>query len=125
MTDQPSRSQGIPDPAGQALLASPLTRARFAIFWERLWPALASLGTAVGLFVAVSWLGVWLWLPPVGRVVGMLVLFVITAAASVPLLRLRIPTPPSLTRWRPLPAIPSRWRCGRLISSAPPMPRAG
>ncbi len=92
MTDQPSRSQGIPEPTGQAVLASPLTRARFAILWERLWPALASLGTAIGLFIAVSWLGVWLWLPPVGRVVGMLVLFVITAAASVPLLRLRIPT---------------------------------
>ena len=91
MTDQPSRSQGILEP-GQAVLASALTRARFAILWERLWPALASLGTAIGLFIAISWLGVWLWLPPVGRVVGMLVLFVITAAASVPLLRLRIPT---------------------------------
>ncbi len=92
MTDQPSHSQGIPEPAGEAVLASPLTRARWAIFWERLWPALASLGTAIGLFIAVSWLGVWLWLPPVARLIGMLVLFVITAAASVPLLRLRIPT---------------------------------
>ena len=92
MTDQPSRNQGIPEPAGQAVLASPLMRARWAIFWERLWPALASVGTAVGLFIVVSWLGVWLSLPPVARVVGMLILFVITAAASVPLLRLRIPT---------------------------------
>ena len=92
MTDQPSRSQGVPEPASQAVLASPLTRARWAIFWERLWPALASLATAIGLFIAVSWLGVWLWLPPVARLIGMLVLFVITAAASVPLLRLRIPT---------------------------------
>jgi uncharacterized protein (TIGR02302 family) len=92
VTDQPSHSQGIPEPAGPAVLASPLTRARWAIFWERLWPALASLATAIGLFVAVSWLGVWLWLPPVARVIGMLILFVITAAASVPLLRLRMPT---------------------------------
>ena len=92
MTDQPSRSQGISEPTGQAVLASALTRARWAILWERLWPALASLGTAIGLFIAVSWLGVWLWLPPVGRIVGMLILFVITAAASAPLLRLRLPT---------------------------------
>jgi uncharacterized protein (TIGR02302 family) len=93
VTDQPSRNPGVPEqPAGQAVLGSPLARARWAIFWERLWPALASLFTAVGLFIAVSWLGVWLWLPPVGRVIGMLILFVITAAASVPLLRLRIPS---------------------------------
>ena len=92
MTDQPSRSQGIPDPTGQAVLAGALTRARWAIFWERLWPALASLGTAIGLFIAVSWLGVWLWLPPAGRIIGMLILFVITAVASAPLLRLRLPT---------------------------------
>lgn len=92
MTDHPSRSQGTPEPAGQAALASALTRARWAILWERLWPALASLATAIGLFIAVSWLGAWLWLPPAGRLIGMLILFVITAAASVPLLRLRIPT---------------------------------
>ena len=92
MTDLPSRNSGVPEPAGQAVLGSPLTRARWAIFWERLWPALASLATAIGLFIAVSWLGVWLWLPAVGRAIGMLILFVITAAASVPLLRLRIPS---------------------------------
>ena len=41
-----------------------------SIFWERLWPALATLATAVGLFLALSWLGLWLWLPPIGRAVG-------------------------------------------------------
>jgi uncharacterized protein (TIGR02302 family) len=93
VTEQPSRNPGVPrQPAGYALLANPLTRARWAILWERLWPALASLFIAVGLFVSVSWLGLWLWLPPVGRAIGMLIFFVITAAASVPLLRLRIPT---------------------------------
>jgi uncharacterized protein (TIGR02302 family) len=92
VTELPSRSPGNPEPAGQAVLGSPLTRARWAIFWERLWPALASIGTAIGLFIIVSWLGVWLWLPPLWRAVAMLLLFVMTAAASVPLLRLRIPT---------------------------------
>ncbi len=49
------------------MLARALRRARLAIFWERLWPALASIATAVGLFLALSWLGLWLALPPLGR----------------------------------------------------------
>ena len=60
--------------------------------WERLWPALAAPATAVGLFLAVSWLGLWLWLPPVGRAIGLCLFFLLAAAASVPLLRLRLPT---------------------------------
>jgi uncharacterized protein (TIGR02302 family) len=74
------------------MLARSLRRARWTILWERLWPALASLATAIGLFLTVSWLGLWLWLPPIGRAIGLLILFVIMAAASVPLLRLRIPS---------------------------------
>jgi uncharacterized protein (TIGR02302 family) len=93
VTDRPSHSIDAPEqPPGQAVLGSPLARARWAIFWERLWPALASLATAIGFFIAVSWLGVWLWLPPIGRAAAMLALFMLTAAASVPLLRLRVPT---------------------------------
>jgi hypothetical protein len=49
------------------VLARALGRARWTIFWERLWPALASVATVVGLFLAVSWFGLWLWLPPIGR----------------------------------------------------------
>jgi len=94
VTDRPlqSASDRFGKATAQSVLGTALARARWAIFWERLWPALATLATALGLFVAVSWLGVWLWLPPVGRIVGLLLLFVLTAAASVPLLRLRIPT---------------------------------
>ncbi|MGB8488128.1 MAG: DUF4175 family protein, partial [Xanthobacteraceae bacterium] len=54
----------------RSLLAHALTRARWALFWERLWPAVAAVATAVGLFLAVSWLGLWLWLPPLGRAIG-------------------------------------------------------
>jgi len=43
-------------------LARALTRARWTIFWERLWPGLASVATVAGLFLALSWLGLWLWL---------------------------------------------------------------
>src|ERR1043166_6644429 len=51
----------------RSLLTRALTRARWALLWERLWPALATLATALGLFLAVSWLGGWLWLPPPPR----------------------------------------------------------
>ena len=45
--------------------AKPCSRVRcgargWSIFWERLWPALATIATAVGLFLALSWLGLWL-----------------------------------------------------------------
>ena len=55
---------------GETLLARALGRARWSILWERLWPALAAVATAVGLFLAVSWFGIWLMLPPLGRAVG-------------------------------------------------------
>ena len=74
------------------MLARALDRARWSIFWERLWPALATPATVVGLFLAVSWLGLWLWLPPIGRAVGLGVFFLLTAAAMVPLVLLRLPS---------------------------------
>src|SRR5262245_23789963 len=82
--------------ADEALAGAPLTgaltRARWSIFWERLWPAVAAIATAIGLFLAVSWLGLWLWLPPIGRAVGLFIFLLLTAAATVPLLLLRVPS---------------------------------
>src|SRR6516225_5507460 len=78
--------------AGDELLARALRRARWTIFWERLWPALASLATVIGLFLAVSWLGLWLWLPPAGCAIGLGVFFLLTAAAFAPVLMLRVPS---------------------------------
>ena len=66
-------------------------RARWAIFWERLWPALIAPATVLGLFLAVSWFGLWLMLPALGRAIG-LVLFALLGLASLyPLTRLRWP----------------------------------
>ncbi len=78
--------------AGADVLARALRRARWTIFWERLWPALASIATVIGLFLAVSWLGVWLWLPPTARAIGLGIFFLLTAAAFAPLLMLRVPS---------------------------------
>ena len=74
------------------VLARALQRARGSLLWERLWPALATLATVAGLFLALSWAGLWIVLPPMGRAIGLLVFFVITAAAAVPLLMLRLPS---------------------------------
>jgi uncharacterized protein (TIGR02302 family) len=78
--------------AGDDVLARALTRARWSILWERLWPALASVATVVGLFLALSWLGLWLWLPPIGRAIGLGAFFLLAAAAFAPLLMLRVPS---------------------------------
>jgi uncharacterized protein (TIGR02302 family) len=73
------------------LLARALRRARGSLLWERLWPALATLATALGLFLAFSWAGLWLVLPPLGRAIGLLVFLVLIAASAIPLVRLRLP----------------------------------
>jgi uncharacterized protein (TIGR02302 family) len=75
----------------RSLLAAAVWRARLSIFWERLWPALAMFATAIGLFLAVSWLGLWLWLPPLGRAVALLGFVALAVAALVPLGYLRVP----------------------------------
>ena len=88
MDGQPPRDQA----ATFLLLTRALKRARGTIFWERLWPALVTLATAVGIFLALSWAGLWLMLPPLGRAIGVFIFAVVTAAATVPLLLLRVPT---------------------------------
>src|SRR5262249_59844108 len=80
------------EPVGKNALARALTRARWTIFWERLWPALASVATVIGLFLALSWLGLWLWLPPAGRAIGLGIFFLLTAAAFASVLMLRVPS---------------------------------
>jgi len=87
-----AKTEARPAAGGEAMLDRALGRARWAILWERLWPALASLATAAGLFLALSWLGLWLWLPPIGRAIGLGIFCLIAAAALVPLLRVRLPS---------------------------------
>ncbi len=74
------------------LLARALKRARGSLFWERLWPALAILATALGLFLAFSWAGVWLVLPPLARAIGLLLFVVVTLIAAAPLATVRLPS---------------------------------
>jgi uncharacterized protein (TIGR02302 family) len=73
-------------------LKTALSRARRSILWERLWPVLATLATALGLFLAFSWAGLWLALPPLARVIGLVVFVLVGLVAAVPLLLLRYPS---------------------------------
>jgi uncharacterized protein (TIGR02302 family) len=76
---------------GRSQLGTALRRARWSIFWERLWPPLARLAVVVGLFLTVSWLGLWLFLPPLARAAGLLVFAALAIAAVVPFAFLRLP----------------------------------
>jgi uncharacterized protein (TIGR02302 family) len=80
-----------PAAATRALLEATLKRARWTIFWERLWPALTSLATAIGLFLALSWLGLWLWLPPLGRAAAVIACAAIAIVAAFPFVFVRMP----------------------------------
>jgi uncharacterized protein (TIGR02302 family) len=90
-------SGDTPDPIGPDALArlkltQALDRAKYAIAWERGWPILARLLTVIGLFLVVSWAGLWLSLPFFGRAIG-IVLFVAAAVAALwPAFRFRWPS---------------------------------
>src|SRR5580704_3693149 len=83
--------QPRPADATRALLEATLKRARWTIFWERLWPPLSLLATAVGLFLALSWLGLWLWLPPLLRAAAVIACAALAVAAAYPFLFVRVP----------------------------------
>ncbi|SEN98973.1 TIGR02302 family protein [Bradyrhizobium sp. OK095] len=91
----------IPDPSdpirdddalSRLKLAQALDRAIYAIAWERAWPNLARLLTVVGLFLVVSWAGLWLALPFLARAIGLVVFAGIAIAVLFPLIRFRWPS---------------------------------
>ncbi len=59
-----------------------VARARVAHGWERLWRACVPLLVVAGLFLCVSWLGLWLDLPHGARLAGVVV-FALLGAASL------------------------------------------
>ena len=74
------------------MLAKALQRARGSLLWEKLWPALATLATAIGLFLALSWAGLWVVLPPLARAAGLVIFGLLTLAAALPLFFVRVPS---------------------------------
>jgi uncharacterized protein (TIGR02302 family) len=80
-----------PDAAARLRIAQALRRAEFAIVWERSWPPLARFLTVIGLFLVLSWAGLWLVLPFAARAVGLGLFLVLALAALFPLSRFRWP----------------------------------
>ena len=81
-----------PDALSRLKLTQALSRAKYAIAWERGWPILARLLTVVGLFLVVSWAGLWLSLPFLARAIGMLVFVAAGVAALWPAFGFRWPS---------------------------------
>ncbi|MGB3045456.1 MAG: TIGR02302 family protein [Xanthobacteraceae bacterium] len=78
-------------PPANAVLEQAVKRATWALAWERGWPHAARILCVVGLFLAVSWAGLWLALPFVARIIGLGLFAVLGLAALVPLIRFRWP----------------------------------
>ena len=87
----PAAAYRSAEPAARSQLGSAVRRARWSIFWERLWPALARLAAVIGLFLTVSWLGLWLWLPPLARAAGLVLFGILAIASIIPFVSLRLP----------------------------------
>jgi uncharacterized protein (TIGR02302 family) len=91
-TPDPSEPARNPDTVSQLQLTQALQRAKYAIAWERSWPPLAGLLTVIGLFLVVSWAGLWLALPFVARAIGLGLFMLAALAALFPFVRFRWPT---------------------------------
>jgi uncharacterized protein (TIGR02302 family) len=92
VTPEPAQPVSNPDAIARLKLAQALQRSRVAIGWERGWPHLARILTIIGLFLVVSWAGLWLTLPFVARVIGVTLFVVLALVALVPALKFRWPT---------------------------------
>ena len=89
VSPEPERSA---DMVSRLKLAQALRRAEFAIAWERSWPHLARFLTVVGLFLVLSWAGLWLVLPFIARAIGLGLFVLLALGALSPLFRFRWPT---------------------------------
>src|SRR5438105_8909724 len=91
-TPDPSEPARGTDAISRLKLTQALQRARYAIAWEHGWPHLARLLTVIGLFLVVSWAGLWLALPFVVRIIGFVAFVALALGALFPLLRFRWPS---------------------------------
>src|SRR5689334_7877122 len=92
MTPDPSAPAQQGDSVARLKLTQALQRAKFAMAWERVWPPLARLLTVIGLFLVVSWAGLWLALPFAARAAGFILFVLVALGTLAPLLRFRWPS---------------------------------
>ena len=80
------------DAASRLRITQALRRAEFAIAWERSWPHLARFLTVAGLFLVLSWAGLWLVLPFAARALGLGLFLILALVALAPLIGFRWPS---------------------------------
>ncbi|MGE3646183.1 MAG: TIGR02302 family protein [Beijerinckiaceae bacterium] len=73
-------------------LESLVRRARLTLVWEGIWPRLVPVLSLLGLFLTVSWLGLWINIPRWGRVAGLAAFALALLAALMPFRLLRWPS---------------------------------
>jgi uncharacterized protein (TIGR02302 family) len=84
-------SAPTPKPEGPRLLDSLVRRAQAALLWERIWPPLAAAGAVILVFLTLSWLGLFVELPPWLRGLAVVLFGAGLFAALFPLVRLAVP----------------------------------
>lgn len=67
-------------------------RARASLSWEAIWPVTVGVLIVTGLFLTVSWLGLWINLPRWARLTALVIFALAVAAALSPLRHFRLPT---------------------------------
>ncbi len=75
----------------RSLLDKLAGRATAALSWETVWPVIVALLIVAGVFLTLSWLGLWINLPRWARLTGLAVFALGAAAALYPLTKFRLP----------------------------------
>lgn len=71
-------------------LTSLIARSWQALLWEQLWPPLAAALVVIGFFLAVSWAGLWISIPPIGRMIGLSLFGLLLLVSLSPFIWLQI-----------------------------------
>jgi uncharacterized protein (TIGR02302 family) len=87
LTEHPTSSRS----AAEERLDKLASRAALTIGWERVWPNIAIALTIAGVFLAISFLGLWLEAPRWGRIAGVIVFGIAMAIALARLAGVRLP----------------------------------
>ena len=84
--DQPHLPAPLPEP-----LRKSAQRAGLVLLWEQAWPSLLACLTLAGLFFSLSYAGLWLALPRLGRIIGVIAFGAVALGVLVRAVRLRWP----------------------------------
>ncbi len=92
-TPEATKSQEPPHGGGNVLrrFKSLVAQAWHALLWEKIWPSIAAALVVLGIFLAASWAGLWINLPPLGRLIGLLLFVLLLATSLFPLAFLKLP----------------------------------